>query len=104
MRQSKSMAATRTLVFLLLLQGLAISTTRAHPGGLDGNGCHYDTSSGRYHCHRAVKPNPAVNAPVKKSRENVCHDRNSPNYSTLKFFISYPTMPACPTSGGRGPK
>jgi hypothetical protein len=86
---------------ILLLPALRAD---AHPGALDGNGCHYDTSTGRYHCHRKVKPNQDVNAPVKKSRENVCHDKSSPNYSTLKFFIAYPAMDACLTSGGRAPQ
>jgi len=73
----------------VLLLTLSIGTARAHSGGLDGNGCHYDTTSGRYHCHQEVKPNPDAKAPAKKSRENVCHDKSSPNYSTVKFFISY---------------
>jgi hypothetical protein len=73
----------------------------AHPGALDGNGCHYDTATGRYHCHRQPKKNPDVNAPAKKSRGNVCHDARSPNYSTLKYFVSYPSLQACLTSGGR---
>jgi hypothetical protein len=51
-----------------------------------------------------VKPNSNVNALVKKSRENVCHDKSSPNYSTLKFFIAYPTIEACLKSGGRAPQ
>jgi hypothetical protein len=91
------MPTIRALLFLLVLQWLGIDAASAHPGKLDGNGCHYDTASGRYHRHRTVKPNPDVKAPVKKSRENVCHDGNSPNYNTL-------TMPACQTSGGRAPR
>jgi hypothetical protein len=75
----------------------------AHPGALDGNGCHYDTATGRYHCHRAGRKNPDVNAPAKRSRENVCHDQSSPNYSTLKYFLSYPSLQACLTSGERPP-
>ena len=77
------------------------SPASAHPGGLDGNGCHYDTATGRYHCHRDPKRNRDVNAVAKKSRENVCHDQSSPNYRTLKYFVSYPSLQACLTSGGR---
>jgi len=73
----------------------------AHEGGLDANGCHYDRAHGnQYHCHRNVPPNPDRNAPVKKSRENICHDKKSPNYRQLKYFVSYRTMAACVTSGG----
>ncbi len=91
------MPTIRALRFPLVLQWLGIDAAGAHPGSLDGNGCHYDTASGRYPCHRTVKPNRDVNAPVRQSRENVCQDRNSPNYSTL-------TMPACQSSGGRAPR
>jgi hypothetical protein len=87
------------LLALLLAPG-----ANAHEGGLDGNGCHYDRSHGnKYHCHRDVPPNPDRNAAVKKSRENICHDRTSPNYRTLKYFISYRSMAACLTSGGNEP-
>src|SRR5690349_10189752 len=79
----------------------ASAPAAAHPGALDGNGCHYDTATGRYHCHRSGKKNPDVTAPAKKSRENVCHDKSSPNYSTLKYFVPYPSLQACLTSGGR---
>ena len=86
---------------LLLWLGV-MAAAHAHPGKLDGNGCHYDTSSGRYHCHRMpAKGNPDKNAPAKKSRENVCHDQSSPNYRTLKYFVSYPSLQACLSSGGR---
>ncbi len=56
----------------------ASAPAAAHPGALDGNGCHYDTATGRYHCHRPGTKNPDVTAPAKKSRENVCHDRVVP--------------------------
>ncbi len=48
-----------------------------------------------------ARRNPDATAPAKKSRENVCHDKSSPNYSTLKYFVSYPSLQACLTSGGR---
>jgi hypothetical protein len=73
----------------------------SHPGKLDGNGCHYDTSTGAYHCHRKPRPNPDVTAPARKSRENVCHDESSPNYKALKFFVAYPSLQDCLKSGGR---
>ena len=44
-----------------LLFGLAIvafglpSTTLAHGGGLDKNGCHTNRKTGDYHCHRSVE-------------------------------------------------
>ncbi|HLA71573.1 MAG TPA: YHYH domain-containing protein [Steroidobacteraceae bacterium] len=79
---------------------LTAATAVSHEGGLDANGCHYDRAHGSYHCHRDVTPNPDRNAPVKKSRENICHDKSSPNYRTVRYFISYRTMAACLASGG----
>jgi hypothetical protein len=77
----------------------------AHSGGLEENGCHYKRASDgrpvKYHCHAQPKPNPDQDAPVKKSRENVCHDASSPNYHTIRYFSAYPDMPACVNSGGR---
>lgn len=97
------MVFVRSLAALALLHLLATSPANAHPGKLDGNGCHYETASGEYHCHKTVKPNRNVTAPVKKSRENLCHDKSSSNYSTLKYFVTYRTMTECLSSGGRAP-
>jgi hypothetical protein len=88
------MVFIRTLAAALALQAALVGVTGAHPGALDGNGCHYETASGQYHCLKTVKPNPNVNARVKKSRENFCHDKSSSNYKT---------MAECLTSGGRAP-
>jgi hypothetical protein len=92
---------TRTLISACLLVSLGIVESRAHPGRFDDNGCHYETTTGRYHCAGNPTRNRDSNAPAKKSRENVCHDRSSPNYSTLRYFVSYPSLQACLTSGGR---
>ena len=89
------------LVSSLLTVAIAAALpAAASTGGLDKNGCHYDSGTGQYHCHRSVPPNSDLNAPVKKSRENVCHDDRSPNYRTLRYFISYYSMNECVASGG----
>ncbi len=75
----------------------------AHEGGLDRNGCHYDRSNGSYHCHKQtteIAPNPDRAAGAKKSRENICHDKGSSNYRSIRYFISYRDMDACLASGG----
>jgi hypothetical protein len=75
----------------------------AHEGGLDRNGCHYDRSNGKYHCHKETSelaPNPDRSAGAKKSRENICHDQSSSNYRNIRYFISYRDMDACLASGG----
>jgi len=100
------MRRTLPLTVFGLLLALTVGPAGAHSGALDGNGCHYETASGRYHCHKDtkdLKPNPDVNAPVKKSRENLCHDKTSSNYKTIKFFVVYKSMAECLTSGGRTP-
>ena len=78
----------------------------AHSGGVDANGCHYERSTGKnwqdtYHCHEHKPANRDTNAAVKKSRENICHDAGSPNYSKLQYFVAYKSMKQCTTSGGR---
>jgi hypothetical protein len=97
------MQRIQILAAVALMQGLVATIAHAHSGALDANGCHYETASGAYHCHKEVKPNANVHAAVKKSRENVCHDKSSPNYSTLKYFIAYKTLADCLASGGRAP-
>ena len=93
-----------SLAIFILPLTLAAGTAHAHNGKLDANGCHYESATGEYHCHKEVKPNRNVNAPVKKSRENICHDKSSSNYNTVKYFIAYKTMGECVTSGGKPAK
>jgi len=89
------------LSVLLAISTLAIQLpASASPGVLDKNGCHYDTADGKYHCHKTVPPNTDVNAPVKKGRDNICHDDRSPEYRYLRYFISYYSMNECVASGG----
>jgi len=40
-----------TALAAALLCGLSPAPLAAHSGGTDANGCHRDSSSGRYHCH-----------------------------------------------------
>lgn len=67
---------------------LANTPAAAHLGGLDASG-------------KDATPNPDIDAPVKKSREDICHDFSSPNYRSIRYFISYRDMCACLESGGR---
>ena|SRR5215831_37860 len=80
---------------------LIIGAARAHEGRLDANGCHYDHANLGYHCHKDVPPNPDASAVAKKSRDNLCLDSHSPNYLTIRYFISYRSMKDCLASGGR---
>jgi hypothetical protein len=88
-------------ILIALILAVIGVPAKAHPGGLDRNGCHYSATSGRYHCHREGTPNEDIRAPFKKSRTNICHDASSPNYTQLVYFISFPSMEACVKSGGR---
>jgi len=90
-----------TLTAITLTLALSAGVACAHNGKLDANGCHYASATGEYHCHKEVKPNRKVDAVAKKSRENVCHDRTSSNYKTIKYFIAYKSMAECVASGGR---
>jgi hypothetical protein len=101
----------RSILSSVALAGLFVGPAQvsAHPGGTDGNGCHYERSKGRdwqdtYHCHEPRPPSRDTAAPVKKSRENICHDASSSNYSRLQYFVSYQSMKQCTSSGGRAYK
>ncbi len=64
----------------------------ADPGGVDGNGCHYERSRAggwqdTYHCHEPKPADPDMTAPARKSREHICHDAGSSNYSKLQHFV-----------------
>jgi endonuclease YncB( thermonuclease family) len=42
--------------------------------------------------------------PVRKSRNNICHDPSMPNYLSVKEFTSYRTLEECVASGARLPR
>jgi endonuclease YncB( thermonuclease family) len=44
-----------------------------------------------------------ANGPVKKSRNNICHDVSSPGYRATTRFEAFATIAACLQSGGRLP-
>jgi hypothetical protein len=91
------------LLVLVLSAAASLAATNpgiAHPGDVDSQGCHYQDGR-KYHCHRPGTINPNIYAPVKKSRENLCHDERSSNYRRLKYFVAYDSMEACMRSGGR---
>jgi hypothetical protein len=41
---------------------------------------------------------------VKKSKNNICHDKSSRSYKRTKNYIPYNTIEDCLASGGRLPK
>ncbi|MEI7515777.1 MAG: hypothetical protein WCK81_10325 [Betaproteobacteria bacterium] len=43
----------------------------------------------------------AAEAAVKKSKNNICHDKTSPGYKQTKNFTEFQTMEECVKSGGR---
>lgn len=89
--------------FAAILLTLTTIPVFASDGRLDENGCHYERKKAKYHCHEERPPNPDRFAAVKKSRENVCHDKTSPNYRMLRFYVAYANMRNCLNSGGREP-
>jgi hypothetical protein len=56
-----------------------------------------------HHGQRSPGENPD-DAPVKKSRAGICHDRASPNYRQRKYFEAFDSMRACLDSEGRRPQ
>jgi hypothetical protein len=49
---------------------------------------------------KAVTDEPAV----KKSKNDICHDKTSSGYAQIKNFKPFATMDECVKSGGRPPK
>jgi endonuclease YncB( thermonuclease family) len=45
-----------------------------------------------------------TDGPVKKSRNDICHEPGSRSYRSVKQFTSYASLDACLASGGRLPK
>ena len=76
------------------MRTLPIRNADAHFGGLDANGCHYDTAGGPNNRHRTINPDLAVTAAARKPRAIIRHDAASPNYSTAE----------CLARGGRAPR
>ena len=51
---------------LILLAAIWPAPAAAHPGGLNGEGCHNNRKTGEYHCHRASN---APSAPARPQRQ-----------------------------------
>lgn len=47
------------LLFSTLVVGAQGSPALAHPGGLNGQGCHNNRKTGGYHCHRGPSASPS---------------------------------------------
>ena len=59
----------RTFIFLFLLMSLP-NFVWAHGGGLDGMGCHKNSKTGDYHCHRGSVPSANSQALKKPNQKN----------------------------------
>ncbi|MGQ0385248.1 MAG: hypothetical protein ACT4UP_11295 [Gammaproteobacteria bacterium] len=84
------------LIACLLL--LAPFAAVPHEVRKDPFGCHEVTESGEMHCHDkdgAILPWP----PVKKSRNDICHDRDSPWYDRTIHLTPFITMKECLDGG-----
>lgn len=90
---------------MLVTLGLALfaGTAAPHEGDVDKYGCHEETAVEIRHCHDG-KGNLLSWPPVKKSRSNICHDRDSQWYDQTIHFEPFNTMKECLDSGGRLPK
>ena len=52
----------------------------------------------------AAAPAAAADPAVKKSKNNICHDKTSSGYNQTKNFTAFATMAECVKSGGQPPK
>jgi hypothetical protein len=91
------------LAAVALSLALAASSASTHPGDKDPYGCHEEAGTREMHCHDAAGrklPWP----PVKKSRNDICHDRESQWYHQTIHFEPFNTLEECLKSGGRLPR
>lgn len=60
-----------SIILVAVLTSIPHSTTFAHGGGLNRDGCHTNRKTGDYHCHRGPgQPSPS---PVPASRATTNH-------------------------------
>ena len=90
---------------LIAAVGLSLMAFGAspHPGDKDAYGCHAVQGTDKKHCHDA-QGNELPWPPVKKSRNDICHDRDSQWYPQTIHFEPFNTIEDCLKSGGRLPK
>ncbi len=75
----------------------------SHPGDKDEYGCHVDHATDIKHCHD--KTGKVLSwPPVKKSRSDIRHDRDSQWYDLTIHFEPFNTLKEYIESGGRLPK
>jgi hypothetical protein len=84
---------------LLLLLPFSASP---HDRPKDEVGCHAQETGVIRHCHDATG-NELPWPPVKKSRSDSCHDRDSQWYAQTIYFKPFNTMKECLESGGKLP-
>lgn len=92
----------RPLIAATMLSLLPLSAS-PHDRPKDEVGCHAQESGVIRHCHDA-EGNELPWPPVKKSRSDICHDRNSHWYAQTIHFEPFNTMKKCLDSGGQLPK
>lgn len=100
-----SAMGNRWIVTLITATVLSLTPLAAlpHVGEKDEVGCHAQEAGIIRHCHDAAG-NELPWPPVKKSRSDICHDRDSPWYDQTIHFQPFNTMKECLESGGRLPK
>ena len=92
----------KQLIVVTCFSLLAFSAS-SHPGDTDQYRCHVNLKTGVKHCHdKSGKELPWP--PVKKSRSDICHDRESQWYDQTIHFEPFNTLKQCLESDGRLPK
>ncbi len=95
----------RWIMALIAATVLSLAPLAALPdaGDQDEAGCHAQKAGDIRHCHDAAD-NELPWPPVKKSRSNICHDRDSQWYAQTIHFEPFNTMKECLDSGGKRPQ
>jgi len=66
------MKIVRIISFIFLLPLLTTQISFGHSGGLNSQGCHNNTKTGDYHCHRSSSSSSSKSNSTSFSKKNTC--------------------------------
>jgi len=65
------MTTTKALIVVsAAIVAVCVSNANAHPGGLNGEGCHNNRKTGDHHCHRGPKASSSPKASLREESQS----------------------------------
>ena len=84
-----------------LLSNIALLCLMINAQQAFSNGSTENSSNHEAYIQKDIKASTVKTAPVKKSKNNICHPKGGQYYSRTKNHTPFLTMQACLNSGGR---